>query len=118
MRGKGECIGEGECVGEGECSGEWEGEDVILEGEGEGSGTCSIVGNRATSCPENPLVSLLTRHSLMNLVHQKLIGTKDIGHHKPRNILEKILQPIGKRKPIRASGNITTKLLQAVSILG
>ncbi|GKF77182.1 hypothetical protein Tco_0229652, partial [Tanacetum coccineum] len=29
--------GEGEGVGKGECSGEWEGEDVILEGEVEGS---------------------------------------------------------------------------------
>ncbi|GKG24076.1 hypothetical protein Tco_0392112, partial [Tanacetum coccineum] len=58
--GKGECIGEGEWEGkdvilEGEGEGEWEGEDVILEGEGEGLGTCSIVGNRATSSPENPL---------------------------------------------------------------
>ncbi|GKG51639.1 hypothetical protein Tco_0544277, partial [Tanacetum coccineum] len=31
------CSGVGECVGEGECSGEWKGEDVILEGKGEGS---------------------------------------------------------------------------------
>ncbi|GKG25300.1 hypothetical protein Tco_0395928, partial [Tanacetum coccineum] len=31
------------------------GEDVILEGEVEGSVTSSIVGNRATSWPENPL---------------------------------------------------------------
>ncbi|GKF41083.1 hypothetical protein Tco_0124425 [Tanacetum coccineum] len=52
------CSGVRECVEEGECSGEWEGEDVILEGEGEGSGTCSIVRNRSTSCPENPLVGL------------------------------------------------------------
>ncbi|GKG51231.1 hypothetical protein Tco_0541615, partial [Tanacetum coccineum] len=33
------------CVG----SCEWEGEDVILEGEVEGSETSSIVGNKATS---------------------------------------------------------------------
>ncbi|GKG40331.1 hypothetical protein Tco_0467108, partial [Tanacetum coccineum] len=32
-------VGEGECVGEGEGEGEWEGEDVILEGEVEGSVT-------------------------------------------------------------------------------
>ncbi|GKG64220.1 hypothetical protein Tco_0651321, partial [Tanacetum coccineum] len=43
--GVGEDAGEGECVGEGECSGE----DVILEGEVEGSVPSSIVGNRATS---------------------------------------------------------------------
>ncbi|GKD80638.1 hypothetical protein Tco_1347477 [Tanacetum coccineum] len=58
----GACVGEGECSGEwegeGECSGEWEGKDVILEGEVEGSVTSSIVGNRATSWPKNPLVGL------------------------------------------------------------
>ncbi|GKD72311.1 hypothetical protein Tco_1330593 [Tanacetum coccineum] len=52
------CSGVGECVREGECSREWEGEDVILKGEWEGSGTCNIVGNRSTSCLENPLVGL------------------------------------------------------------
>ncbi|GKG47848.1 hypothetical protein Tco_0507333, partial [Tanacetum coccineum] len=52
------CSGVGECVGEGECSGEWEGKDVILEGEGEGSGTCSIVGKNTTSCPEKAFVGL------------------------------------------------------------
>ncbi|GKG24176.1 hypothetical protein Tco_0392212, partial [Tanacetum coccineum] len=45
-------VGEGECVGEGKCSGEWEAEDVILEGEVEGSVAYSIVGNRATSWPD------------------------------------------------------------------
>ncbi|GJS83843.1 putative reverse transcriptase domain-containing protein [Tanacetum coccineum] len=41
-----------------ECSsGEWECEDVILEGEGEGSGTCSIVGKSAASCLENAFVA-------------------------------------------------------------
>ncbi|GJS01837.1 hypothetical protein Tco_0318345 [Tanacetum coccineum] len=40
--------------GLGEVSGEGEGEDVIREGEVEGSVTSSIVGNRATSWPENP----------------------------------------------------------------
>ncbi|GKG27015.1 hypothetical protein Tco_0402718, partial [Tanacetum coccineum] len=56
--GVGEGSGEGECVGEGKGSGEWEGEDVILEGEVEGSGTSSIVGNKATSWPEYPFVGL------------------------------------------------------------
>ncbi|GKG29549.1 hypothetical protein Tco_0419447, partial [Tanacetum coccineum] len=46
---EGEGSGEGEGLGEGEGSGEWEGEDVILEGEVEGSETPSIVGNKATS---------------------------------------------------------------------
>ncbi|GJX56281.1 hypothetical protein Tco_0286178 [Tanacetum coccineum] len=47
--GVGEGAGSGECVGEDEGLGEWEGEDVILEGEVEGSVTSSIVGNRETS---------------------------------------------------------------------
>ncbi|GKG38607.1 hypothetical protein Tco_0460319, partial [Tanacetum coccineum] len=49
------CVWDG-CVGEGEGVGE--GEDVILEGEGEGSVSSNIVGNRATSWPKNPLVGL------------------------------------------------------------
>ncbi|GKG20820.1 hypothetical protein Tco_0380621, partial [Tanacetum coccineum] len=48
-------VGDG-CVGKG--SGEWEGDDVILEGEVEGSKTSSIVGNKATSWPEYPFVGL------------------------------------------------------------
>ncbi|GKG38216.1 hypothetical protein Tco_0457439, partial [Tanacetum coccineum] len=56
--GSGECEGEGSGEGEGEDSGEGEGEDVILEGEVEGAVTSSIVGNRATSWPENPFVGL------------------------------------------------------------
>ncbi|GKF70653.1 hypothetical protein Tco_0203710, partial [Tanacetum coccineum] len=39
-----ECSNEGS--GEGKGSGEWEGEDVILESEVEGSETSSIVGNK------------------------------------------------------------------------
>ncbi|GKA09599.1 hypothetical protein Tco_0688930 [Tanacetum coccineum] len=42
------------CSAPGEC----EGEDVILEGEVEGSVTSSIVGNRGTSWPEYPFVGL------------------------------------------------------------
>ncbi|GKG00178.1 hypothetical protein Tco_0301868, partial [Tanacetum coccineum] len=56
--GVGEDVGKGECKGEGKCSGEWECEDVILEGEGEGLGTCSIVGKSAASCLENAFVGL------------------------------------------------------------
>ncbi|GJS19832.1 hypothetical protein Tco_0448464 [Tanacetum coccineum] len=40
-----------------DCEGVGEGEDVILEGEVEGAGTANIVGNKATSWPENPLFS-------------------------------------------------------------
>ncbi|GKF62984.1 hypothetical protein Tco_0183038 [Tanacetum coccineum] len=56
--GSGEGEGEGSGEGEGEGSGEGEGEDVILEGEVEGSVTSNIVGKRATSCPENAFVGL------------------------------------------------------------
>ncbi|GJR97239.1 hypothetical protein Tco_0269413 [Tanacetum coccineum] len=58
QHGEGECSIEGSGEWEGEGSGEGEGEDVILEGEVEGSDTCSIVGNKATSWPEYPFVGL------------------------------------------------------------
>ncbi|GKF85366.1 hypothetical protein Tco_0253193, partial [Tanacetum coccineum] len=56
---RGKSWGEGNwCSGPSEGEGEDEGEVVILEGEVEGSGSSNIVGNRATSWTENPLVGL------------------------------------------------------------
>ncbi|GKF90672.1 hypothetical protein Tco_0274373, partial [Tanacetum coccineum] len=45
-------------IGSGEGEGVGEGEDVILEGKVEVSVTSNILGNKATSWPENPLVVL------------------------------------------------------------
>ncbi|GJT40837.1 hypothetical protein Tco_0940702 [Tanacetum coccineum] len=54
-------------VGSGDCEGVGEGEDVILEAEVEGSESSNMVGNKATSWPENPLVGLfiLLKHAVM-----------------------------------------------------
>ncbi|GKF86280.1 hypothetical protein Tco_0254107, partial [Tanacetum coccineum] len=54
----GKCTNEGSGEGEGEGEGKWEGEDVILEGEVEGSETSSMVGNKATSWPGDSCICL------------------------------------------------------------